>query len=278
MALTTVNYNDSKPNSKDQAQFEFLGMVPMLYYTFEVANVGTTILMDEGSNASLITTKLANALHLKGEPRPTKVTKACDKVGETELRIHHEVELTDRMGGKHKVHCVEVNFITNPQPQPDYTKVHQLFPRLPKGCLDRPNTQVGILLGQNINQLLPTGGSGINRVGNLRVRRTILGKYGFTLEGCLPAPQKKEQKSKLLPLQTKVNYLSVTTMTKTKEFPDYLGLNQSQHSTHLDYMGLNQSQDKSQSMETKYPAPEVTNKQTDEPVLLSEDICAQHQT
>ena len=43
--------------------------------------------------------------------------------------------------------------------------------------------EVGLLLGQNANELLPTGGDGKDKVGNLRVRRTVLGKDGYILEG-----------------------------------------------------------------------------------------------
>ena len=79
-----------------------------------------------------------------------------------------------------------MNFITDPQEHPDYIKIHKLFPHLPKGCLNHPNVEVGLLLGQNVNALLPTGGAGRDKVGNLRVRRTLLGKHGFVLDGWHP--------------------------------------------------------------------------------------------
>ena len=101
-------------------------------------------------------------------------------------RIHHEIELVDCYGSKHRVHCIEVNFITDPQEQSDYTKVQNLFPFLPRCRFDRPNVEVGLLLGQNKNALLPTGGTGQHKVGILRVRRTLLGKHGFVLEGWHP--------------------------------------------------------------------------------------------
>ena len=58
-----------------------------------------------------------------------------------------------------------------------------MFPHIPNGCLKRPNMEVGILLGQNANALLPTGGTGRYKVGNLRIRRSLLGKQGYLLEG-----------------------------------------------------------------------------------------------
>ena len=142
--------------------------------------------MDEGSNTSLITTKLPDSLFLEGKVKLTTVLKACDKVGESILRIHHEIDLVDCYGKKHRVRCIEVPFITEPQDKLDLSKVYELFPFLPRGCLDRPNTEVGLLLGQNANSLLPTGGTGKHKVGNLRVWKTLLGKYRFVLEGYHP--------------------------------------------------------------------------------------------
>ena len=46
--------------------------------------------------------------------------------------------------------------------------------------------EVGLLLGQNANLLLPTGGTGKYKVDNLRVRRMLLGKHVFILEGYHP--------------------------------------------------------------------------------------------
>ena len=43
--------------------------------------------------------------------------------------------------------------------------------------------EVGILLGQNANVLLPTGGTGEYKVDGLRIRRTVLGEYGYVLDG-----------------------------------------------------------------------------------------------
>ena len=50
----------------DKENLAETGLLPMIDYLFEDANIGTTIFMDEGSNTSFITTKLAEALHLEG--------------------------------------------------------------------------------------------------------------------------------------------------------------------------------------------------------------------
>ena len=51
----------------DQDNIADTGLLPVIYYYFEDANIGTTILLDEGSNTSLITTKVAEALCLEGK-------------------------------------------------------------------------------------------------------------------------------------------------------------------------------------------------------------------
>ena len=62
-------------NEEDSEQFSLL---PMIHYIFKEVNQGTTAFMDEGSNTLLITTKLANALYLKGKVQLTTVLKPCD--------------------------------------------------------------------------------------------------------------------------------------------------------------------------------------------------------
>ena len=57
-----------------------IGLLPMIDYLFEEANISTTILMDEGSNTSFITTKLAEALYLKGRFKLTKILRAGEEV------------------------------------------------------------------------------------------------------------------------------------------------------------------------------------------------------
>ena len=60
---------------EDPEQF---GLLPMIHHVFKEVNQGTTVFMDEGSNTLLITTKLANALYLKGKVQLTTILKVCD--------------------------------------------------------------------------------------------------------------------------------------------------------------------------------------------------------
>ena len=88
------------------------------------------------------------------------------------------IKLKDREGKAYKIKCIEVLFITSVEKQPNLEKIRHLFPSLPKDSFIRPNMEVGVLLGQYANCLLPTGGSGPHKVEGLRVQCTVLGKLG----------------------------------------------------------------------------------------------------
>ena len=199
-ALSSEQTEDDDP--------ENFGMLAMLHIVFKGVNQGTIAFIDEGSNTSAISTKLAHALYLQGKVKLTTLTRACERTGQTEPTIHHVIELTDRSGVKHRVRCMEVDYVTDPQEQPDYTKVYQMFPHLPHGCLQRPEMEVGLLLGQNATGLLPTGGGGVDCVDNLRVRQSKLGEFGWVLEGWHPDVWcSSETSSKTQSLKARINRL-----------------------------------------------------------------------
>ena len=61
--------------------------------------------------------------------------------------------------------------------------------------------EVGLLLGQNANILLPTGGTKEHRVNNLGVQRTLFGDTGYVLEGHHPNIWKSDKKARVQVLQ-----------------------------------------------------------------------------
>ena len=61
--------------------------------------------------------------------------------------------------------------------------------------------EVGLLVGQNVNILLPTRGDRDQRVNDLRVWRTLLGETGYVLEGHHPNIWKSDKKARLQVLQ-----------------------------------------------------------------------------
>ena len=90
MAITAIYL--TIPDEENLAE---TGLLPMIDYLFEEANIGTTIFLDEGSNTSFIITKLAKALHLEGEVKLTMIFKAGEEIARPVLYKHHVVELKD---------------------------------------------------------------------------------------------------------------------------------------------------------------------------------------
>ena len=90
----------------------------------------------------------------------TTICMAGDQISRPVPYRHHVVNLKDRNRKRHRVKCIEVPYITSVQEKPDFSKVQEMFPCIPVGTLNRPNTEIGLLLGQNANSLLPTRGSG----------------------------------------------------------------------------------------------------------------------
>ena len=65
---------------------------------------------------------------------------------------------------------------------------YSLFPGVPKGALERPTDPVGILLGMDCADLMPTGPDNHTggRQGNLVCMETVIGGQGFILGGSHP--------------------------------------------------------------------------------------------
>ncbi|MCP4118871.1 MAG: hypothetical protein GY737_26445, partial [Desulfobacteraceae bacterium] len=85
-----------------------------------------------------------------------------------------------------KIYLYEVPGQITSDPQPINVKAaYQLFPGVPQGALDRPTDPVGILLGMDCADLMPTqsddnvGG----RQGNLTCMKTVIGGQGYVLGG-----------------------------------------------------------------------------------------------
>ena len=83
---------------------------------------------------------------------------------------------------------MEVDHIMEAELVQQFSAAYQLFPHLPVGALDRPNQEIGLLLGQNAAQLLLKGGDRIDMVDHLRLLTTPLGK-GILLGGWHPSVQ-----------------------------------------------------------------------------------------
>ena len=57
----------------------------------------------------------ADELFLEGRSKLTSIMKACDQTAQAIPQIHHDIALQDRYGIRHKVRCIKVEHITEPQ-------------------------------------------------------------------------------------------------------------------------------------------------------------------
>ncbi|MCP4117421.1 MAG: hypothetical protein GY737_18915, partial [Desulfobacteraceae bacterium] len=150
--------------------------------------IRTSLLYDSGSNTSLITRALAKLLNLPFKTVGCWVTVATKEAEFIETRVY-EMVLPVVSHGKEwhkKIYLYEVPGQITSDPQPINVKAaYQLFPGVPQGALDRPTDPVGILLGMDCADLMPTrsddniGG----RQGNLICMKTVIGGQGFVLGG-----------------------------------------------------------------------------------------------
>ena len=84
--MTLLELEESKPNlpitgvnANLDSYIADVRILPVIYHIFEETRTSMTILLDEGSNTSLITTQVVKNLGLKGETKSTSIYKAGEK-------------------------------------------------------------------------------------------------------------------------------------------------------------------------------------------------------
>ena len=138
---------------------------------------------DTGSNRVLINNDFAKESGLR--PRPARVIMKVAGGGKERLDVNtYELSLVDRSGRKHVIWGYGVDTILDPDEPVDASSLRHLFPHVPSEVFTKlRKRRVDILVGLIYNGLFPTGGSGKDCVGNLRVNRTRFGSTGWILGG-----------------------------------------------------------------------------------------------
>ena len=108
-------------SDSEQDDLVDIGLLPIIYHVFEDTNTDTTILLDEGSNTSLITMKVAKSLGLKGRIMLTVICREGDKMSRPLPYTHHVLSLKDQFGKRHTVKCIEVPYTMSIQRTPDFS-------------------------------------------------------------------------------------------------------------------------------------------------------------
>ena len=133
------------------------------------------VLWDRGSNRVLIREEFAKEQKLVSKP----ITYQMETVGDQPASQHHAhiflLDLVDIYGnvrtvwgyGIPRIMCSEV---------PDLSPIRNLFPHIPPAAFTAlANKEVDVLIGLNMNELQPAGGTGIDKVGGLSALRSMFG-------------------------------------------------------------------------------------------------------
>ena len=191
---TNVNYVNLARNGgkrvddeeEEEASVKFLHLIS---HCFSGRNLTLVLLLDDGSDTSLITLTAAGFLGLKGKKKMTFLMTAGSTEAVGKMMTHYAFDLTDNDGKTVSISCIGVDAITqNSNSRVNLEEAYLAFPHVPKGALDRPKDEVAILIGQDHAALLASGGRGKDVVGNLRAMRTKLGS-GWVLGGWCPQIQ-----------------------------------------------------------------------------------------
>ena len=139
-------------------------------------------LWDNGSNRVLIDISYAKENNLKA--REAFVTmKVVGDVKKMKVNIY-ELDLQDMYGKQYSIWGYGIDSIMDPDDPLDLSPVRALFPHVPDQAFPLlPKKRLDILIGLNFNSLHPSGGLGVDAVGNLKVLRSKFG-CGWVVGGC----------------------------------------------------------------------------------------------
>ena len=96
----------------------------------------------------------------------------------------YEFDMVDMYMKKHSVWGYGIDKIIDPDDPVDLSPVRSLFPHVPDQAFGpMPKKRIDILIGLNFNSLHPSGGLGVDAVGNLKALRSRFGT-GWVIGGC----------------------------------------------------------------------------------------------
>ena len=137
---------------------------------------------DNGSNRALVNNTFAEENNLKSR-KATVTMNVVGEVKKVETKIY-ELDLQDMYGRQHSIWGYGIDNIIDPDDPVDLQPVRHLFPHVPEQAfIPLPKKRIDILIGLNYNALHPSGGLGVDSVGNLKALRSIFGS-GWVIGGC----------------------------------------------------------------------------------------------
>ena len=141
------------------------------------------VFWDDGSNRVFIREGFAEAMNLKKK----KISYSLEAVGQKPLTRDgyiYLLDLVDIYGKLHRVWGYSIDKIMHSY-VPNLSSEQHKFPHIPGSAFHGLEAkEVDILIGLNLTELMPTGGIGPDKVGGIKVLRSMFGN-GWVVGGCL---------------------------------------------------------------------------------------------
>ena len=153
--------------------------------------IRTTVFCDTGANVSLLTHWLARKLGLEGTP-----IKICVQFATKEPEILdtfiYKLTLYGNGGLKKKITFLGVKDIASIPERVNVDAAYEVFPFVEQGDLERPTAAIGVLIGLDNVEFMPTGGAleDGHRVNGLQCMKSAFGS-GWVLGGHHPGIKNK---------------------------------------------------------------------------------------
>ena len=130
-------------------------------------DISTAVLLDSGSNCSVITNSLATRLGLKGIKTLQNVTVVNEPAKLMEVTMY---ELDFKLyEGSRRLSLVGLDSITTSPGEFCVEVAYEQFPHCVRGTLEKPAAPVELLIGMDHVDLVGSGGSGRDLRGNLKI-------------------------------------------------------------------------------------------------------------
>ena len=142
---------------------------------------------DEGSSRVLIREEFAEGLGLAKKG----IRYSIEVVGkEVEYMTGHIylLSLVDMYGKSHRIWGYSIDRIMLSS-VPDLSALEKVFPQVPRGAFQAMvDKEVDILIGLNMSHIMPEGGTGVDKSGGIKVKRSKFGS-GWVVGGVLDSTQ-----------------------------------------------------------------------------------------
>ena len=146
-------------------------------------NVPASILLDSGSNCTVVTNELASRLGLKGRTVVQDIRVVGEETKPVKITYYNYTFHTFK--GTKKMIILGLDRISISQGNYSVAPAYKIFPHIEENTLEKPNGPIDMIIGTDYCDLLPGGGEGENLVNNLRVMNIIFGP-GRVLLGSHP--------------------------------------------------------------------------------------------